>query len=599
MLRDIVTITVQGANLTAMTPFSLFEPREGKDKQGNTLFKTIKGTLLYGRNGTGKSTIAKAFRKAKGEMLDGIKKVSFTDKDENLITLSDDEKKQIFVFDEDFVNEKVKFKEDHLDTIIMLGQAANLAEKIEQAQNDRDLAKIVYETKEGILREYKDSNNPKSPANRLWRIGNALRGDDAWAGRDRRISGGRQNTQVRDDTYKKFIDLVPPKKRSDLIIEFEEQMKALDMAKSGFLKIDNMVPLLPKFYDQYDDEIIISLLSKKIERPNFSERERYLMGFVETGRSLELSQKALFFRNPGVKECPYCFQTVSDEYKTNLVASIEKVLSKIVAEHQKALEDCVYGDVIIDISAFSEMPSYEMCADLIDKINIAIQINNGLIKQKMENPYQPIAASDQGIAALIKKLEEGLKKLENEREQFNKKATNTIPIINKLNEINSYIAHYDVADFVVEYYKLQEEYENAVEAFKEAEDNYVSKKKAVEELEAQRKNVQLALDIMNACLKYIFFADDRLRIAYTDGEYRLYSHGRSVRPCDVSVGERNIIGLSYFFTSIVEGQEEKDVYGKEYLLVIDDEQYNHQVRHWKHIEGRLRIVVMHILKEKR
>ncbi len=45
MLRDIVTITVQGANLTAMTPFSLFEPREGKDKQGNTLFKTIKGTL--------------------------------------------------------------------------------------------------------------------------------------------------------------------------------------------------------------------------------------------------------------------------------------------------------------------------------------------------------------------------------------------------------------------------------------------------------------------------------------------------------------------------------------------------------------------------
>ena len=75
---------------------------------------------------------------------------------------------------------------------------------------------------------------------------------------------------------------------------------------------------------------------------------------------------------------------------------------------------------------------------------------------------------------------------------------------------------------------------------------------------------------MNACLKYIFFAEDRLRIDYSDGEYRLYSHGKSVRPCDVSVGERNIIGLSYFFTSIMEGQEEKNVYGKEYLLVIDD-----------------------------
>ena len=38
----------------------------------------------------------------------------------------------------------------------------------------------------------------------------------------------------------------------------------------------------------------------------------------------------------------------------------------------------------------------------------------------------------------------------------------------------------------------------------------------------------------------------------------------------MSVGERNIIGLSYFFTSIFEGKEEKDTYNTEILLVIDD-----------------------------
>ena len=55
-----------------------------------------------------------------------------------------------------------------------------------------------------------------------------------------------------------------------------------------------------------------------------------------------------------------------------------------------------------------------------------------------------------------------------------------------------------------------------------------------------------------------------------NGEYKLLSHGKNVKPCDVSVGERNIIGLSYFFTSILEGQEIDSAYYGEYLLVTDD-----------------------------
>lgn len=564
MLKEISTIKVQGANFASLTPFAIFDPRDGNS------FKTVKGSLLYGRNGTGKSTIARAFRKAKGESPSGIKQVSFSDKDGNPVVLSEDEKKHIFVFDEDFVNEKVKLKEDHLDTIIMLGQAADLAGKIEQAEKDRKSAKTVFETKDAALREYKDTNNPISPTNRLWKIGNALRGDDAWAGRDRKINGGRQNTQVRDDTYKKFVDLEPTKTRSALIIEFEEQMKALETAKSGSSKIETKVPSLPKSYDQYDDGTILALLATQIEKPELSEREQYLMSLVEAGKAGELSQKASFFRNPNIKACPYCFQPVTNEYKSDLVTSIEKVLSKTVADHQKALEACVYGDVIIDLSNYSPLETCEACVALIDKVNTAIRSNNALIQQKIENPYQPIGSSNQSIAAAIKQLTEALVKLEQERIEYNKKSADTRPIIKKLNEINSHIAHYDVVDLASEYDKQKEESEKAEKAFADAKNDYDAKKKAVEDLEAQRKNVQLALDIMNACLKYIFFADNRLRIDYADGEYRLYSHGKSVRPCDVSVGERNIIGLSYFFTSIMEGQEEKDVYAKEYLLVIDD-----------------------------
>ena len=570
MLKDISTIKVQGANFTEVTPFEIFDPKDGKDKHGNDIFKTVKGALLYGRNGTGKSTIAKAIRKAKGEAQQSIKQVAFFDNNGNPVILSEEEKERIFVFDEDFVNEKVKLKEDHLDTIIMLGQAANLAERIELAEKDRDSARTIFETKETSLKEFQDRGNPKSPINWLEQIGNSLRGDDAWAGRDRKINGGRKNTPVNEDTYKKFVDLKPTKTRSDLINEFKDQMNALDVAKSGAARLNNKVPALPNSFNKYDDDSIIELLAKKIEKPDLSEREQYLLSLVELGKAEELSQKAVFFRNPGVKKCPYCFQSVSDEYRDDLVNSIEKVLSKIVADHQKALGNCVSEEVFIDLAEFSVLKSCEVCNGLIEKINSSIRENNNALRQKIENPYTPIESSCLNVALTIKQLNEALERLENERAEFNAKAVDETPIIKKLNEINSQIAHYDVANLVKKYDKQLAEFKNVEKECVEARGNYDAKRKVIEDLEAQRKNVKLALEIMNACLKYIFFADNRLRINYVDGEYRLYSHGKSVRPCDVSVGERNIIGLSYFFTSIMAGQEETDVYEKEYLIVIDD-----------------------------
>lgn len=569
MFKDIVTIKVQGANFTSVTPLALFEPRD-KDKEGNDVLKTIKGVLLYGRNGAGKSTIAKAFRKAKGEILPAVEHVSFLDKDGKAVALTEDEKKQIFVFDEDYVNNQVRLKEDHLETIIMLGQAADLADKIVIAESERDASKTVLETKEASFKEYQDETNPKSPKKCSSKISEALRGDDAWAGRDRRINNRRQNTPVREETYMQFMGLSPTRTKSQLLVEYEQQMGALEKAISGSSKIESRVPVLPEFYNQYDDDALIALLSKRIEKPELSERERYLFNLVESGKAMELSQTANFFRKVETTQCPYCFQPVSDDYRIGLVSSIEKVLSKVVAEHQKELEGHICGDVIIDISAFSDLSSYATGKKLIETISLSIQKNNSLIQQKKANPYEPIETNNLKVKELICQLTKVLEKLEEERAEYNKKVADTGSIIARLNEINSHIAYYDVKDLVAEYEQQKVEYERAEEAFKTAKEKYDTKEKEVRDLETQRKNVQLALDSINACLKYVFFSEERLKIEYINGEYRLFSRGKSVRPCDVSVGERNIIGLSYFFTSIMEGQEEKNVYKKEYLLVIDD-----------------------------
>lgn len=564
MLRDITTLKVSGANFDALTSLDFFNPHDGNK------IKIVKGALLYGRNGTGKSTIARAFRKAIGQIVPIINVATFYDDAAQPVILTEEEKKHIFIFDEDYVYKNVRLQQDHLETIVMLGQAADLAEKLTQAEAERDAAKIAYEQQALIFQEYSDASNVKSPRYYLNLIGNALRGDDNWAGRDREISGSRQNTGVRDDTYKKFETIVPSKPKTELIADYKAKLKDLEAARTGASTITISVPAFPDDFRAYDDEAIAQILKKRIEKPKLSEREKRLFALLQEGKSAELSQRLVLFRKDETVECPYCFQAISPDYKEALTESIERVLSKVVEDHQKELKRHIFSQLVIDLSPYEKLDGYQVCADLMSRINAAVQENNTNLEKKIANPYEPIFCEISNIETLITQFIIALEDLENKRVAYNRTVKKTAPITADLHRINSEIAHYDIADLTVRFNTQQEEYIVARDLSQRLKVEYDKKQKVVEDLEAQKKNIHLALDTINACMKYIFFADDRLKIEYSDGVYKLLSHGRSVKPCDVSVGERNIIGLSYFFTSILEGREEQNAYGEEYLIIIDD-----------------------------
>ncbi|HEY0222645.1 MAG TPA: AAA family ATPase [Lactovum miscens] len=564
MFKDVTTLKMSGANFNSLTSFDFFNPHDGNK------VKTVKGALLYGRNGTGKSTIARAFRKLAGGNVPVITSAAFYDDAGHPVTLTEEEKKHIFIFNEDYVDKNVRLQQDHLETIVMLGQAADLTEKIEKAGAERDTAKTAYDQQDAVYKEYCDASNVKSPKHYISLLVNALRGDDNWAGRDREINNGRQNTGVKDDAYKKFVTLTPSKPKTELIADYKAKLKELEAAKTGASTVDVRVPSVPDSYITYKDETVQLLLAEKIEKPELSEREKKLFELLQDGRGNELSKRLTVFRKKETVECPYCFQSVTPEHREALVESIETVLSKAVESHQKALQGYISDQIIIDLNPYEKFGGYQTCVDLIAKINTAIQESNDNLKKKIENSYEPIVTKTAGVKTVATQLITALEDLEKARTEYNKAAKKTDPIIKELNRINCEIAHYDVADLAEQLDKQQDEYVAAEKLYKELKAAYDTKKKAIDDLETQRKNIRIALDAINACMKYIFFADDRLKIEYVDGAYKLLSHGKSVKPCDVSVGERNIIGLSYFFTSILEGQEEEHAYDEEYLLVIDD-----------------------------
>lgn len=560
MLKDIRGIEIQGANFDARTRLSLF-------CEGTHPAKAI---LLYGRNGSGKSTIARSFLKIKGLSGSNVQTASPLDNQGAMITLTEEEKAHIFVFDENFVNENVRIQEDGLGSIVMLGDQAGLTELIETATEELRSAEANRDLKKNSYDKYSNTTNPDSPGFYTAKICSVLQQDDGWAGRKRQIEQLRRNASVSTNTYKDFISLCPDKTRDELIVEFDHEWKRLLEAQSGAAKITASLPIIPSAYRVYEIKKGNILLKQIIEHPELTEREQYLLSLVQNGQGEELKCTAHEFESSELTICPKCHQPLTNQYKADLIGSIQKVLSEEVKSHQSNLQALILPDLSIDLEPFKMLSSYRTCMDRIAAINLALHNNNCLLQSKIDNPYTPITEELSSLMELISALDESMKLLDDEKTTHNRSVTDTKPIKKVLATINDEIAYWDVIDLSKQYDAKQEEKVLAESEYNAALQACTEKQAHLNDLNAQRDSINIAIDIINEGLKYIFFSNNRIQINVENGIYRLTCKGHSVKPKDVSVGERNIIGLCYFFTNILNGKSRDTAYADEYLLIIDD-----------------------------
>lgn len=560
MLKDIRSISIHGGNFETPTKLSLL-------CDSNNPSKTV---LLYGRNGSGKSTIARSFWNVKGRTEDNIISVSLQNDQGASITLTEEEKEHIFIFDERYVIENVRVQEDGLGSIVMLGEQVGLAELIEKTTDELKTAKKERDQKNAIFSEYNDSSNPKAPRYYINKIYSVLQQDNGWAGRKRKIDQLKRNASVNDNTYKDFIALSPQRTRDELIIDFDAEWKHLEDAQSGIALISAPLPTVPMEYISFDAEEANGLLKCSIERPVLSEREQYLLELVQKGNGEELRCTAHEFESEKLTICPKCHQTLSDEYKTNLIGSIKKVLSKDVEDHQKCLNNLILKEYTIDLEPFKELSSYHDCIEKINDFNELIRYNNNLLQSKIDNPYTPVTDGIFSLKESVSALESCLRQIENERTNHNRDVADTKPIKEALTRINNEIAYWDIIDYSRQFDAKQRERTIAENELKNAQELCDRKQTSLNELNAQQESINIAIDVINDGLKYIFFSNERLQISIEGNKYGLTCNGHPVKPKDVSVGERNIIGLCYFFASILKGKSRDNAYLEEYLLIIDD-----------------------------
>lgn len=558
VIKDILGLKIEGRNFSDSENLGLFNSEKGY----------VKATLLYGRNGAGKSTIAKAVRLIRGNADDKDMSANFYNRDNEKVTLSGTD--NIFVFDEKFVEENVRI-EGNLESIAILGEQVSLTQEIGEVKKKLDEARKLVESRDREFQEYIDKKNPKAPQLYHDRICEILRGDDGWAGRDRKIKNNKTNTPVKDDTYEKFIELEPEKEKKDLYADFESTLKKLEAARDGCNKIAEEIPTVPESYKQDTVTLANKLIKEKIEKPELSDREKILLDLVTGGKSVELQEREKCLSDKNNTFCPYCLQDLTVDYKEKLVRKIQKVLTDKVKNHQVQLKNLKYTKLEFDLSFFSSLKSYQQCDELLKKINDTIDTNNEIIQKKIDNPYVPLNDKDiSNVAELIKKLNTKLDNLKKEKDIHNTKVGDIEGYKNTLTDINEQLAYYEIIKDC-EQFKIQKiEYDKAKKCLDEAKNDEDKQDKLLKQLDEERKNTRIAIEVINAFLEYIFFTKNRLAIKSDGDGYKVLSNGKMVPPQQISVGERNILGLCYFFAKIMEKREKNSVYGDENLLIIDD-----------------------------
>ena len=270
MFEKIKGLKIKSGIFEGETKLELFEGKfDGTNQTQND-----RVSLLFGRNGSGKSTIARGIHQLKIDEVRADEKVSFIDKHDNEIVLEDANKNSIFVFNEDYVEQKVKITQEGLDTIVILGKQVDIDSQINVLKKELLESQVEFQKYKSEFAEYNDETNEKSPNYWRNRIAISLKGPRHWAEREREIKGNRSASPVNNNTFQNFVNLNPGLDKKELETEFSRQKDRYFSLKDSAVAIEQKLSL-PDI--NFDRDSLASLLSERIENPELNSRDRYLM----------------------------------------------------------------------------------------------------------------------------------------------------------------------------------------------------------------------------------------------------------------------------------------------------------------------------------
>lgn len=210
-----------------------------------------------------------------------------------------------------------------------------------------------------------------------------------------------------------------------------------------------------------------------------------------------------------------------------------------------------------------------------EQINKDLAAIRNIIKQRKRNIYGMMEdvfpeGFESDYIQHIKNFRTATKKLEECILSFNKSVNERTILKKKLISENDSLTKKLHVSLFDSYLHSKEKYDDCINTLSVLEGKKKKIELEIKELKAQSESTDIALNYINDELQFVFFSDTKARLIAGDGCYKLKINGKDVAPKKISVGERNVLGLCYFFARLFSNKKNDKKYHDEVLIFIDD-----------------------------
>lgn len=560
------SITIQGGAYT--------EPTQLK----NILEKRM--NIVFGRNGSGKSTIARAFREQlpDEQLLHPVRnfQLSF----DGSGTLPEEVRNRLFVFNEDFIESKVKVDGGKLKSIVRIGGGAELAAPIKEIKD------IILEL------QGKDSSLNKELEALDGKGEGSISTAEKKLKEGLKIKGGflERLDRIEDKTHNLtagLLEMVQNETVADAdTFPIAEKAKALDTEITRYKSYQGGSPVqwqAPTLSGLPDIDAVNGLLVQAV-RPasELSEEEKAiledLITVLASENFSEKTQKLIVESDRAF--CPLCHQPVTAEHKHTLEQRLLRFRDRQVEDFKDKVREVQMRissvtDTIPDIPSPDFKEDLERGHEAMSRLNAFLSGVSDALGRKYDNPLSPMPAFDKtGWDALVAECHDAVAKVEEDVAAYNQKLQDKTDLLAGIKKDNVTLAAVENRVLIKELRDRATRRQNVVNGIADIQRDIRKQKDDLNALQGKLDQIDDAREQINKYLD-IILGERKLRLVNnTKDSYRLQLKSGNtyidIPPRAISSGERNALALAYFFACVMEKKDKDYDYGEPTLLVIDD-----------------------------
>lgn len=535
--------------------------------------------LVYGRNGCGKTSIARAFREQQVNGISTPVERIFKLSSDGSGSLPPEVQNHLYVFNEDFIDNSVKFSKDGLKSIVRIGSSVQLDGPIQAA---KDKISELEGKRNPLAQELVvlEGNKDKSIAEADKALRNGLKSADGFIERLSWMEGKRSN--LTPGLFATIIstDITTP---GTFSVNTEKAKLKAGIDKYLALQGGNLVLWqAPDLSGIPDLDGINALLDKVVRPAELNAEEQAILDDVFVVLASEdfaaKTQKLIVEDDRTI--CPLCHQPISPEHKHTLAERLLR-FRNLQEEEFKDQVDAARNRINRLPETLPALPVSQFQADL-DRGRDAITALNAFLGQvrdfldkKYSNTLSPQPAFDkQALEALVSDCQSALTQLDADVTSYNQSLQEKKQLQEQLRQDNVTIAIYENLPWILEYNRRVARQSELKKEIARIDGDIADQEGIIAQLQGKMDRIDEAREQINKYLD-IIFGQKKMRLANAGSEnYKLQLRSgntyEDIPPKAISSGERNALALAYFFACVMEKKDQDYAYEEPTLLVIDD-----------------------------